>query len=85
MIACPLSVDIFGKSFVKKCMMRVSFWNKFGEKACVFLNIVGHQYTLSADGEVGCFLNKSVAHLMILELCFSRLENLAKWQGLPQH
>lgn len=47
-------------------MMHVSFWNKFGEKACVFLNIVGHQYTLSADGEVGCFLNKSVAHLMIL-------------------
>lgn len=44
---------------------------------------MGHQYTLSADGEVGCFLNKSVAHLMILELCFSRLGNLAKWQGLP--
>lgn len=46
---------------------------------------MGHQYTLSADGEAGCFLNKSVAHLMILELCFSWLGNVVQWQGLPQH
>lgn len=61
-----------------------SFWKGFLEKTCDFFKYCGLPVYMICRWWSRVFLNKSVAHLMILE-DFSWLAIVALWQGLPQH